>query len=525
MITRPVFDAPSYIALSYSWGLETVTKPILIGKCPTSLFVSVHLWEALNRLRHPQRISTVWVDAVCINQDNLIEKAMQIQIMAQIYNQASEVRIWLGVLPGLFQHNLFQQEFFLRLCAEDSPWWTRLWIIQECAYAKACPVVMMGDKTMTLEALVGHWHAVNELVLRTVDPKNNDEPKRLIEKLLTNLEFLEMPLQAWQAQSENNGRKPSLLQLLKDTAGRQYTMPHDRVYALLSLIDEHEAARIVPDYSVSYDVVVANIATIYQKSEAWIVAGGSTLLLRDQRTPLSYDKVETHVDAWQRRLNESASKCNVNDIEKLMAVRPWVTSRFRAGVEITLSEEYLHEPLVAAAAGGHDQAVALLLSVGADPSFGKLSAGRSTTKRRLRVDYDEMSDSPLAVAASAGKSSVVIMCLDHLEQRRVCPAIYRDLLREAVEHRQVETVTLLLNRGRPHNIADYEMARMLLAAQEGKVDTMITYSGAEVSKIEEMKDVAVELAVQASQIEAVKVLLARGARLSVQTCSLESTLR
>jgi hypothetical protein len=36
------------------------------------------------------------VDAVCIDQENLKEKAQQIQIMARIYGQASRVIVWLG---------------------------------------------------------------------------------------------------------------------------------------------------------------------------------------------------------------------------------------------------------------------------------------------------------------------------------------------------------------------------------------------------------------------------------------------
>lgn len=39
---------------------------------------------------------TVWVDAICINQDNVDEKADQIKLIADIYSQARFVVVWLG---------------------------------------------------------------------------------------------------------------------------------------------------------------------------------------------------------------------------------------------------------------------------------------------------------------------------------------------------------------------------------------------------------------------------------------------
>jgi hypothetical protein len=41
-------------------------------------------------------VRTIWVDAVCINQENEEEKGHQIQSMARIYGQANRVIVWLG---------------------------------------------------------------------------------------------------------------------------------------------------------------------------------------------------------------------------------------------------------------------------------------------------------------------------------------------------------------------------------------------------------------------------------------------
>ena len=59
--------------------------------------MTVNLYAALSRLRHRSNIQRVlWVDAVCINQNDASEKEQQIQIMAKIFALANRVVIWLG---------------------------------------------------------------------------------------------------------------------------------------------------------------------------------------------------------------------------------------------------------------------------------------------------------------------------------------------------------------------------------------------------------------------------------------------
>jgi hypothetical protein len=50
------------------------------------------LWN----LRRPDSERILWVDALCINQSDPLEKAKQIPLMSRIYEQANSVIIWLG---------------------------------------------------------------------------------------------------------------------------------------------------------------------------------------------------------------------------------------------------------------------------------------------------------------------------------------------------------------------------------------------------------------------------------------------
>jgi hypothetical protein len=46
------------------------------------------------------KVRTIWVDALCIDQKNTIERGSQVQMMGQIYRNASRVLVWLGEAEG-----------------------------------------------------------------------------------------------------------------------------------------------------------------------------------------------------------------------------------------------------------------------------------------------------------------------------------------------------------------------------------------------------------------------------------------
>ena len=83
-----------YDALSYTWGDPEETLPVYIGE--HELPVTTNLHAALSRLRNSSLERIIWIDAICIDQKNDDEKSQQIQLMAEIYGQASRVLIWLG---------------------------------------------------------------------------------------------------------------------------------------------------------------------------------------------------------------------------------------------------------------------------------------------------------------------------------------------------------------------------------------------------------------------------------------------
>jgi hypothetical protein len=83
-----------YEALSYVWGGSDKPHSISIGGY--YLPITANLYAALLHLRDRLIERIIWVDAICIDQDNQTERAQQVQSMAKIYCKANRVIVWLG---------------------------------------------------------------------------------------------------------------------------------------------------------------------------------------------------------------------------------------------------------------------------------------------------------------------------------------------------------------------------------------------------------------------------------------------
>jgi hypothetical protein len=94
-----------YEALSYAWGdpterqriyVQDVQHQASISDVLLYLDVTTNLYAALQRLRDNIFPRLMWVDALCIDQENLQERATQVQFMVKIYLYATRVIVWLG---------------------------------------------------------------------------------------------------------------------------------------------------------------------------------------------------------------------------------------------------------------------------------------------------------------------------------------------------------------------------------------------------------------------------------------------
>ncbi len=83
-----------YDALSYCWGDGETKSLIVLDSCDFE--VGEDLKSALLHLRKPSIDIVLWVDAICINQQDVEERSKQVLRMGSIYHRAATVRAWLG---------------------------------------------------------------------------------------------------------------------------------------------------------------------------------------------------------------------------------------------------------------------------------------------------------------------------------------------------------------------------------------------------------------------------------------------
>lgn len=111
---HPLLSSLRYKALSYAWNQDILSKKSGIDDMPSGqnqitlhathkeestehkVTITQSLSLALRRLRTTNQPLTLWVDSLCINQQDDDERTSQVGLMAMIYRFAEEVIIWLG---------------------------------------------------------------------------------------------------------------------------------------------------------------------------------------------------------------------------------------------------------------------------------------------------------------------------------------------------------------------------------------------------------------------------------------------
>ncbi|EME79024.1 uncharacterized protein MYCFIDRAFT_34050, partial [Pseudocercospora fijiensis CIRAD86] len=84
-----------YICLSYCWGAPTKSRSITVNG--SRLMVTENLHSALSAIhRHHHHGTYYWIDAICINQDDIVERSRQVAQMWKIFASAEKVFAWLG---------------------------------------------------------------------------------------------------------------------------------------------------------------------------------------------------------------------------------------------------------------------------------------------------------------------------------------------------------------------------------------------------------------------------------------------
>lgn len=231
-----------YEALSYVWGTEIAASPLFMSGS-TQVPITENLAEALRYIRHTSQPRDLWVDALCIDQSNGLEKNHQVRQMYQLYALASRVIIWLGPADEDSKYALSHLELMRTASRRDlsrmatlfqRPWSSRIWTFQEALAANAESIVMCGSTTVPWQNML--------IGLRDLLKRARSYPDASMHRLRHFLEVHRL---------HKTSQKITLEQLILASSNRKATDPRDYVYALLGLINDDSFEGIEPDYTQS----------------------------------------------------------------------------------------------------------------------------------------------------------------------------------------------------------------------------------------------------------------------------------
>ncbi|RMZ68312.1 HET domain-containing [Pyrenophora seminiperda CCB06] len=168
--------ASYYTALSYTWGAASPTHAISINGAahavPSNLhsFLQAYTQHDWGRQRGSRnQLEEVWIDQICIDQDNVVERSAQVGIMNKIYKNAARVLVWLGCEDGMVRAARVVKEHDGARCNGEEEvaalrsavstllqhaYFSRVWVVQEIGLARriqvACgPVCMEWQQLQT----------------------------------------------------------------------------------------------------------------------------------------------------------------------------------------------------------------------------------------------------------------------------------------------------------------------------------------------------------------------------------------
>ena len=292
-----------YSALSYVWGEPTETAPIIVGG--HTFFVTINPKAAL--LAFARRVGggplVLWVDSICINQADDQEKSHQVEIMGEIYRNASQTIAWLGSEKDDSKSAIKNLKWLAKYCKVqhleridlkkfpknevehsaihsivepldfgdntncsipisplqaffDLPWWKRLWIIQEVSLATDV-LLICGPHTVTMSEM--------NLVTRILVLR--------LKAVRFTIEFYDLAKTVVSCDHIINlyrvgvGDEFSMLMAM-DTARRlgvECSSPRDYVYGMLGMANDAVAKTTEISYDKTTETVFIEVAKLFLK--------------------------------------------------------------------------------------------------------------------------------------------------------------------------------------------------------------------------------------------------------------------
>lgn len=80
---------PAFEAVSYTWGDHAKVSSLQLQNGGGHIALTANLTEALPHVSRHSSTRRLWIDQICINQADDLEKSIQVGFMAEVYSKAT----------------------------------------------------------------------------------------------------------------------------------------------------------------------------------------------------------------------------------------------------------------------------------------------------------------------------------------------------------------------------------------------------------------------------------------------------
>ena len=259
-------ELPVYEAISYTWG-----EPIFSASIECSpqgrLPITENLSAALFHLRLADRTRILWADAICINQQDLVERSHQVTLMRDTFERAENVIVWLGEDTGdaneafealqTIDSSSSDAHVFNILGSESGKalrellgrsWFRRIWVVQELICARKATITC-GNHAMEWEIFLDAAVRIRQTnYSETIEDESMSDALFPLNGMLRGRQIRQ--------QKEQDDLETLLYSYRRCLASD----PRDKVFALLGIASGQIAAAYAPNYSIEAFEVYRNLA-------------------------------------------------------------------------------------------------------------------------------------------------------------------------------------------------------------------------------------------------------------------------
>jgi hypothetical protein len=269
----------------------------------------------------------IWIDAICINQNDVQERNEQVGMMGDIYRKCTDVVAWLGdgggedhltieegisIFEPYFEGGDFSEKAESKLCLShqetrdivqsfailylaaqgkhlselaksyrtenqmlqsilQAPYWDRVWVVQEMVFPPLA-TVYFGPVGTRLEILfeASNQFRIHEKTCCVLKARNHhDHNQNHLRRMLRHDLVVVLSLQETRQALLIEGYIGNAVWVLQSYCPKKSTDPRDKIYAILSLVNNWHGHRpIVPDYSLSLSELL-QITSLFNLNTNW----------------------------------------------------------------------------------------------------------------------------------------------------------------------------------------------------------------------------------------------------------------